>query len=230
MPGESARPEVDERMLKLLVGLVAIWLPILVQWIAWPTRLGSISAAYWEPFWPQTIFIGFLFAIAALLLSYDGRSNAQRVAAKLAATAALLIALYPCQCTGHEEILKGVHYGAAIVMYLVLAFFCWTFRRRALAKGWRRARRRARVYEVCLVGLGLAIAALALNFAMTGALVEFWKPFVFFWEAVGLFAFGLSWLTASHWLPVLNASAERFRPLARHYTPPLERGDGNPSP
>ena len=84
----ARKPDVDERMVKLLVGLIAIALPILVGWIAWPEKLGSISAAYWSPPWPQTLFIGFLFAIAGFLLAYDGRSTPERVASRIAAIAA----------------------------------------------------------------------------------------------------------------------------------------------
>ena len=216
------KPEVDERLIKLLVGLIAIFLPVLVCWLSWPEALGSISAAYWVPEWPRTIFIGFLFAIGGFLLAYDGRTTAERIAAKIAAVAALLIALYPCQCTTHEEIVKGVHYAAAMTMYLVLAFFCWKFRKRALDKPWAQARARAWMYTVCGFALVLAILALAANFAMHNALAEQHVWFVFSWETVGLVAFGFSWLTASHSLPFFNTHAERFRPFALRYTPPVD--------
>jgi hypothetical protein len=216
------KPDVDERMVKLLVGLIAIALPILVAWTSWPEKLGSISAAYWVPAWPQTLFIGFLFAIAGFLLSYDGRSTAERVASRIAAISALLIALYPCECKGHEEIIKGVHYWAATVMYLVLAFFCWKFRLRAKDKPWVQARARAIVYAVCGVALVVAIAFLAVNAVMHNALAQRYETFVFFWESVGLFAFGFSWLTASHSLPFLNTRAELFNPVTLQNQPPVD--------
>jgi len=215
-------PEVDERMIKLLIGLIAIMLPSLVWWLSRPEVLGSISASYWEGPWPQTIFIGFLFAIAGFLLAYDGRTTPERVASKIAAVAALLIALFPCGCTRHEEIIQGVHYAAAVVMYCVLAFFCWKFRKRALLKRWVQARVRVWVYTGCGLALVLAIAMLAFNYLANDALSSGRPDFVFVWEAVGLGAFGLSWLTASHFLPFLNARAEWFNPIALTYKPPVE--------
>ena len=215
------RPQVDERTVKLLVGVIAFMLPALVAWFAWPRTLLSISDAYWAGGWAQTTFTGLLFAIAALLCSYDGQGGYERLASRVAALAALAIALFPCSCGGHPENVKGLHYLAAFVLYMLLGFFCWEFRARALRKGWQQARRRARIYVGCLAMLALAVAMLALNLALGGALADRFRPYVFVWEALGLLAFALSWLTASHWLPVVNAPGERFHPLGKAYVSPL---------
>jgi hypothetical protein len=231
--GTCTRPQVDERTVKLLVGVIAFMLPALVAWFAWPRALLSISDAYWAGGWAQTTFTGLLFAIAALLCSYDGQSGYERLASRLAAVAALMIALFPCSCDGHAESVKGLHYSAAFVLYMLLGYFCWEFRARALRKGWRHARRRARVYVGCLAMLALAIGMLALNLVLEGALADRFRPYVFLWEAVGLLAFALSWLTASHWLPVVNAPGERFHPLRKEYVSPLnveQAGAGRTEP
>ena len=68
----------------------------------------------------------------------------------------------------------------------------------------------------------MLVRLLALNLVMKDALAERYVSFVFFWEAVGLEAFGLSWLTTSHFLPFLNTHTERFRPFALRYAPPVE--------
>ena len=88
-------------------------------------------------------------------------------------------------------------------MFLVLGIFCEIFRRRAMRKGHREARWRAVIYSAC--GLGI-VASFAL-FAM-GA---FMKPDTLLLpaEVIGLVSFSLSWLTASHVLPVINDRAER---------------------
>jgi len=49
----------------------------------------EISASYYEGGWSQSIFIGFLFAIAALLLGYNGYSKTEMVLSKVAAFAGL---------------------------------------------------------------------------------------------------------------------------------------------
>jgi hypothetical protein len=207
------RVEIDHRTIKLLVGVIAIALPILVSWLAAPDRLTSVSASYWAGDWPRSIFVGFLFAIAAFLAAYNGRSTSEMIASKIAATASILIAMFPCGCDGNDEIIPGVHYFAAATMFSVLAFFCWRFLRRALDKGHMRARARALLYVLCGLAILVSIAALGLNAALNGQFSRIYATFVYWFEASGLVAFGLSWLTASHVLPMLNEPAERFSPL-----------------
>jgi len=60
------RPEIDHRTIKLLVGVIAVTMPFLTDAFATHT-IDSISAAYYELGWSQSIFIGFLFAIGAFL-------------------------------------------------------------------------------------------------------------------------------------------------------------------
>ena len=213
------RVEIDHRTIKLLVGVIAIALPILVSWLAAPDRLTSISASYWVPHWPQSIFTGFLFAIATLLAAYNGRSTSEMVASKIAAVAAILIPLFPCDCDGHTQIIPGVHYLAAAAMFLVLAFFCWRFLRRAWDKKQARAKARAALYALCGLAILVSIAALGLNADWHDQLSKGHPTFVYWFETTGLVAFGISWLTASHVLPVINEPGERFSPL-RAVNPP----------
>ena len=95
----TANREIDHRTLKLIVGVVAWSLAGLTSVFS-PEPLDSISAAYHAGGWSQTIFIGFLFAIAAFLLAYNGYSKHEMVASKVAAVAGLGVALFPCGCGG----------------------------------------------------------------------------------------------------------------------------------
>lgn len=58
-------------------------------------RITSISGSYYEGGWSQIILIGFLFAIAAFLLAYDGLSTREMVLSKVASVAALGVAIVP---------------------------------------------------------------------------------------------------------------------------------------
>jgi hypothetical protein len=93
------KPEIDHRTLKLLVGLIAIFLPILTHFFS-NAQITSISASYYEGGWTQSIFIGFLFAIAAFLFAYNGQSRREMLCSKVAAVGALGVALFPCGCDG----------------------------------------------------------------------------------------------------------------------------------
>jgi hypothetical protein len=206
------RPEIDHRTMKLIVGVVALSLAGLARLFA-ESPLSSISASYWELGWSHVIFIGFLFAIAAFLLAYNGRSTAEMLLSKSASMAALCVALFPCGCDGHDELVPGVHSAAAAVMFVVLAVFCYIFYRRAKAKAHTQANVRAALYLACGGVIALCILALAINGLFHDAL-EQWIPRVKFkGEELALIAFGVSWLNASHVLPGLNRKDERFSPL-----------------
>lgn len=141
------------------------------------------------------------------------------------AIAAVLIPMFTCGCDGHAEIIPGVHYLAASAMFLVLAFFCWRFLRRAWNKKHGQAKARAAVYALCGAAILVSILALALNAALHGRFSAAVPTFVYWFEAAGLVAFGVSWLTASHVLPVINEPRERFSPL-RRVNPPDQQIEG----
>jgi hypothetical protein len=208
-------PEINQYAMKLLVGLIALLLPVLTHLLARiaGTPISSISESYWAGGWPQSIFVGCLFAIASFLTAYNGELRREMVLGKVAALAALCVALFPCDCDGEPQIIPGLHYAAAGVMFAVLAYFCIVFLERARRKGHPEAIRRARIYLLCACGIVLAILALIYN-GVTGRLSDRWGDFVYWGETLGLVSFGVSWLTASHTVPFTNRHDEKFRPFA----------------
>lgn len=207
------RQEIDHRTIKLIVGVVATTLAGLTNFFA-STALTSISASYYEGGWSQSIFIGFLFAIAAFLLAYNGLSRAEMILSKVASAAALGVALFPCKCEDHTELVPYVHGISASVMFLILAYFCYGFFRRARAKGHPQANTRATIYAVCGIAILLSIIVLAVDGLAGGVLRAIVPRLTFYGEAVGLVSFGISWLTASRVLPVLTRGDERFSPFS----------------
>jgi hypothetical protein len=219
MLGDPKIPEVDHRTMKLLIGWLAIADVFVPAYFARPIVLDSISQAYWAGLWPNAFFVGFQFAIGALMLTYNGFSRGEMIASKLAAAAAFGEAIFPCQCNQPDEVLPGAHATSATVMFLLLVYFCWKFRQRALEKHWREARRRARIYLVSAGVILLAMLAIAIDngFKAQGATVGFFgcERFTFYGEATGLFAFAVSWLLASQSIPIryVTHPKEQFSPL-----------------
>jgi hypothetical protein len=207
------RQEIDHRTIKLIIGVVALSLAALTSFFA-KTAISSISASYYEGGWSQSIFIGFLFAIAALLLAYNGLSTSEMVSSKVAAVAGLGVALFPCSSDRNTVRVPYVHYACAAVMFLILAFFCYTFYKRAKAKKHVQAEARASIYAACGAAIVLSIFALAIDEVSGGVFRGFIHRFTFYGEATGLVAFGISWLTASRVLPLLTRKDERFSPLS----------------
>lgn len=210
------RPEIDYRSMRLIIGLMALSMASLT-WIFAPAGLTSISASYWQGGWSQTFFIGFLFAVASFLLAYNGVWAIELPLAKVAAVAAAGIALFPCNCTGANPPYAFLHYVAAAVMFASLGVFSLIFYLRARAKPDKEARiRRATVYAVCTVVIFGAIIALGLHWLLAPKGQPTESTFVFYGEAAALIAFGISWLTASHFLPFVTGEGEMTGPLARH--------------
>lgn len=209
---KPARPEIDHRTLKFIVGAIATGLPFVLSLLS-GGQLPSLSDSFWiesDP-WSRTIFVGCLYAISAFLLAYNGEIALEMVLSKIAALAALLVAMFPCDCSGHAAIVNNVHYVAAAALYLVLGGFCLIFLRRARGKRTREARYRQWIYAPCAAALWLAMLELTLN-ALHLNIFNLTYP-VFWGESVGLVAFGIAWLTASHVLPAINSPDERHHLL-----------------
>jgi hypothetical protein len=206
------RLEIDHRTIKLIVGVVAISISPLTSVLA-KTRIDSVSQSYFENGWSQSVFIGFLFAISALLLAYNGYSKTEMVLSKVAAFAGLGIVLFPCSCGRPGGPAFNPHYFFAGVMFVILAFFCYAFSQRARAKRRTTAARRAAIYMACGIAILLAIVILGINGLAHDPFKDTFPRLTFYGEALGLVAFGISWLTASRVLPFITSEDERFSPL-----------------
>lgn len=201
----------DHRRLRLFVGLIALLLPLVVDLVA-AEELTSISASYHTG--ARDVFVGLLFVIAALMLAYNGHTFRESAASKTAAAATICIALFPAAApmekAGWEAM---VHNACALILFCILAYFCFgPFRRRT--RGFTGMRgRRARIYALCgwvIVSamLGLGAAELLLPASTVSAYeMTYWAEFVALW------AFGIAWITASKALPFLVDSEEALYPL-----------------
>src|ERR1044071_680774 len=70
------------------------------------------------------------------------------VMSKLASVAALGVAMFPCQCDNHIELVPYVHGISPATMFRILVYFCYSFYQRARQKGHTQAKVRAVVYAV----------------------------------------------------------------------------------
>ena len=79
--GAPRRPEIDQSAIKFLIGLIALLLAP-IEFAITSGSITSISASFWfDPgLWPRNIFVGFLFAISAFLLTYNGMSETEILA------------------------------------------------------------------------------------------------------------------------------------------------------
>jgi hypothetical protein len=227
---EGRRPEINQRTMKFIVGAIAIGLPIAIALLT-GMAVGSISESYWygDPSLPMTarsVFVGCLFAIASFLFAYNGEDSKETLPSKIAGFSALGVALDPCDCDKHAHALSGFHFAFAAAMFGILAWFCWHFRQRALAKllkdGNSKAGRRANIYLTCFVAMMIAILVMGVRLAKRDWFGD-WPDVIFCMEALGLFAFGLSWSTASLVWPFITERQERHSLVPNRCTGVFEK-------
>ncbi len=214
MSSSSERRHINERTLKLIVGLIALALASITERLAFYITGGqheitSISEAYHIGGWARDYFVGLLFTISAFLFAYNGDTTFQSALAKVAAFAAIGVAVFPCACQGADQIIPYVHYVSAAVMFIALAIYCGIFYRTARGKGWKEANWRAYIYAISGVVMVLSMIALVVDHLMGGVFSQQEPRFVFYGERAALIAFGVSWLVASRVLPVITTPEER---------------------
>lgn len=147
----------DHKTLRLLVGIVAFALPIVVWTVARIDRfkIDSISASYWVDE-ARDLFVGALFIIATLMTAYNGHDPSgdgttkndsvpphpmmkwisEKWISKVAAIMAVGVALFPTTRPGGATNTDTIlHYVSAVVLFSVITYFCLgSFRKRALEK------------------------------------------------------------------------------------------------
>lgn len=205
------------RTLRRLMGLIALLMPIIVVVFA-GQELSSISASYYTN--ARDIFVGMFFIVGAFFCAYNGGDGWQKKASKLAALAAILVALFPTSEFGQGSLHSTVHFTAAFVLFVILIYFCFGFFRadikavkgpsgknevrdaetfRLTSKGKQQGdkeRLRSGIYLTCgwIMVASIVVAALSKIF-LSEEMVREWA--LMFWaETAALEAFGVAWITA----------------------------------
>lgn len=204
----------DYRALRLLMGIIAISLPIVVS-LRSSLPLSSISASYYTE--SRDFFVGLLFFVAAFLFAYNGHTTTESVASKVACLAAVMVAIFPTDpdCKGcPPNSTSFIHYISAAVMFGILAYFC-LFPFRVNTKGQTgKKKRRDVIYVTCgwiIIAclLTLAVTKLTLSDdAITALQITYWAEFFALW------AFGIAWLVAGKSIGLLVDDNEKFHPFA----------------
>lgn len=209
MQFQHTNPIFDYKALRLMVGIIAFALPFVVTAIA-QMSLPSISASYFTE--ARDEFVGLLFVVGGLMLAYNGHTNREAMAAKVAAICAIVIALFPtAKACGDPSQTATIHTAAAVLMFSILAWFCFVpFRKNTKGKGGKKGRR-ARLYFAC----GSVIVA-AMAVGLIGKLLLSCQQvadldLIYWIEAVALGAFGVAWIVAGKIIPALVDKEDALR-------------------
>jgi hypothetical protein len=202
-------PVFDYRALRLAMGIIALALPFVVTFIA-ATGLASVSASYYSS--ARDVFVGLLFVVSAFLFAYNGHSNVQSIASKVAAVAAVVVALFPtarsCELTSW---VSKLHTTAAVVLFGILIYFCLgPFRENTKGQGGKKGLR-ARFYLGCALVMIGAMAAGVVGWFVLPCETRM-EIKLFYWvEAISLAAFGVAWIVAGKVVPPLVDEDEALK-------------------
>ena len=208
-----------------LLGLAFPFLLLLGGWLERARIEPSISDYYHTTL--RDIFVGTLFAIGIFLVSYKGhaRENGERMSDNLAATLAGVgafgLAVFPNQMVpGTKNIFeflladyaKWGHFIAAVLFlgamaYLSLVKFART------SKPARRWIYRACGWAILIFGGGATLFSILRAWTSLGWAEAIEASGIIFWcEAFGIWAFGISWLTKGRADIALLRGLGRIRP------------------
>lgn len=202
--------EINHHATKLIIGFVAILLAGTANQLSGLPPIDSVSESYYRGDWARNFFVGLLFVIFALLITYNGRTWLEWCLSKIAAFACLGVALFPCACGIPSSVISVIHAISAGLMFTILAIFCYLFILRAKTKGYPQAKRRIAIYTICCVAIIFSIVVILIDFATSGELQPYISRLVYKFEALGLIAFGIAWLTASRMIPLITHKDERI--------------------
>jgi hypothetical protein len=209
MANQTKSAVFDYRALRLLVGLIALALPIVVSILS-SKPLSSISASYHTE--GRDAFVGMLFIVSSFLWAYNGHSAREAWASKIAALAALFVAMFPTSCDFcKSNTISKIHYYAAAILFIILAYFCFIpFRKNTKGKKGKKGLR-SKIYFICgSVMIGCMFCMLIAKLALSDKTMKMFR--ITYWaEAIALGAFGFAWIVAGKYLRFLVDDDEALR-------------------
>lgn len=166
-----------------------------------PLLQRSISDYYHTPM--RNYFVGSMCAIAAFLVCSRGYDWIDELTGYFAGAFALGVAVFPpvnparSTYTPFQVEIGFVHSGFAALMFLALAYFCLFLFRKSSPEGriTKHKRHRNHIYAHCGVTMLICLfflVALTLRSLYLGLRPS---PLLFWFESLGLAAFGVAWLT-----------------------------------
>lgn len=207
----QSKRQIDYRAMRMIIGAIAFSLPFLVYLLSGDmAKIDSISASYWTD--ARDVFVGSLMVVAFFLSAYKGSGeggfNWEYLLSKAACVFAVIVALFPTECTGCSEqpavwistissLLNTepvfIHRSAAAALFACLVAMIWFFSIRAKRYGKTFRAYGYKVIAIAMVG-GFAIMFI---FGAMGIL----KKHILIIETWGLVLWGIGWFWAGNYKP-----------------------------
>jgi len=211
---------VSYRQLRRAIGMIGIALPLILLAGGLISRedgiCDSISSYYWSVAM-RGVLVGSLCSIGVFLWSYRGNGKWDNWAGNAACVAAICVALFPCSpesdathhipCSTSQPGIPwtpGIHFTAAAVLFLLLAYFCTYSFPGQDPKTTPTPKKplRNKIYRTCGAIIIICIAAIALLHALFSGTPP--GSSVFWLESLAIWAFGWSWYIKGQGLGVVQ--------------------------
>ena len=187
--------------LRKAVGCIGLALPVVLLvghgWLDSSELPPSISDYYYSTM--RDVLVGAMWALAVFMASYRGHERQDDITGDITCLSAIGVSLFPVApadgATPLQESIGLLHLTFAGIFFISLAWFCLVIFCKGGANRSRRKQQRDRVFLVC----GWTLIGCLLLLILFGLKSDDW-PFVsqyklVFWvEAIGIWAFGWSWL------------------------------------
>lgn len=231
---EPPKPDLDVyftnyMFLRKAVGLVGTLLPVILL-VVNPIALSiensgcglvpdSVSGYYYSPV--RNIFVGALCALGLFLIAYVGYDLGDRLVTDAAGLFALGVALFPtkptvvspplvpsvtCQTVAalstREQVVGDIHLVSAGLMFVFLAWMAIRFTKTKTPTQQKYLRNR--VYIICAIVIIVCLVAAGITSLLPNSVKAHFPWWLFLYEAVAIFAFGVSWFVKGQTLGVLK--------------------------
>lgn len=200
----NVRSIIDARTLQMMVGSIGLAFPVIIPLTAWLLSglalQSSLSVYYYTS--AGDLFVGSLCAIGICLLAYLGPQIKDNIAGDIAGIAAIGVALVPTFEGEPTGWMGWVHAVFAGIFFFTLAVFAGCLFTKSSDKQPRSPKklRRNRFYRVCAVTILVCLFGIGAAFFVSDTLAE--ARAIYWFEAIGILAFGCSWFVKSEprWL------------------------------
>lgn len=211
MKSKPDHPAFDYMTLRMLMGVIAFSLPLIV-WAIAGMKQPSISHYYYTE--ARDVFVGMLFIVAAFMLSYNGHAWWHLILSKIASAGAVMVAVFPTAEVGVDQSWESMfHYIGAGLLFGILCIFCFYVFQKKDEKETNMRKIRRKIYKICGSVMLISIVTILLATKLfPGPFVDESRV-VFYCESAALFAFGVAWFVSGKALLLFSDSNEQNKSL-----------------
>ena len=174
----------------------------------------------------RVVFVGVLFALGFFLILYRGFSSTENWTLNIAGLSALIVALFPTKtpayCTNCASNAYSfyVHYAAAIVLFVCIAFVAWACSEETLVQLPEPKRRYFRMGYYALAIIMVVTPAAVITMTYIFGIYHKW---IFIVETVGIVMFSAYWALKSYELSMSKAEKKAMMGQMQTIQIPAER-------